>query len=69
MSMSALMFSCTPKHETELNSVAVKMEEESFFETSEEADCPTSWNNTENPLIQQRNMYKAWNVWQSTFRI
>jgi hypothetical protein len=27
------------------------MEEESFFETSEEADCLTSWTNLEKPLI------------------
>jgi hypothetical protein len=38
----ALTFRRTLKHETELNLVALKMEEESFFETSKEDDCPTS---------------------------
>ena len=49
---STLMFRWTVKRETELNLVALTMEEESFFESWEEADCPTSWTNPENPLFQ-----------------
>ena len=51
------MFRCTLKHETELNLVALKMEEESFFESWEETDFPTSSSNLENPLFQTWDIY------------